>query len=122
MAKDLTVTGWGEDAPGINAAIGEALGRAGINIEGTFGSGRFGEIHVLVEDVAAARQALEDAGFQVGDERDVLLIELEDRPGAWGEVTRRIAEQGVNIEYHYLATGTRAVLAVDNLEAARAAV
>lgn len=56
MAKDLTVTGWGEDRPGINAAIGEALGRAGINIEGTFGSGKFGEIHVLVEDVAAAAE------------------------------------------------------------------
>ena len=37
MAKDLTVTGWGEDRPGVNAALGEALGRAGVNIEGKIG-------------------------------------------------------------------------------------
>jgi hypothetical protein len=42
VTKDLTVTGF-EDRPGINAAIGAALGRVGINIEGTFGSGKFGE-------------------------------------------------------------------------------
>jgi hypothetical protein len=57
VAKDLTVTGF-ENRPGINAAIGEALGGVGVNIEGTFGSGKFGEIHVLVEDVAVARARL----------------------------------------------------------------
>lgn len=60
MAKDLTVTGF-EERPRINAAIG-ALGRVGINIEETFGSGKFGEIHLLVEDVEAARRAIEEAG------------------------------------------------------------
>lgn len=121
MAKDLTITGWGEDRPGINASIGEALGKAGVNIDGTFGSGKFGEIHVLVDDADAARRALEEAGFQVSDERDVIVVGLEDKPGAWGEVARKLADAGVNIDYHYLATGTRAVIAPDDLGKARSA-
>jgi hypothetical protein len=122
MAKDLTITGWGEDRPGINADIGEALGRAGVNIAGTFGSGKVGEIHVLVEDVEGARRAIAETGFTVSEERDVVLVQLEDRPGAWGDVARRIADAGVNIDYHYVATGTRIVVVPDDVERAREAV
>ena len=122
MAKDLTVTGWGEDRPGINATLGEALGKAGVNIDGMFSSGRLGEIHILVEDTAAARRAVEEAGFEVSDERDVLVLEVEDKAGAWGEVARRIADAGVNIDIHYLATSSRIVIAPDDIEKARAAV
>jgi hypothetical protein len=121
VAKDLTVTGF-ENRPGINAAIGEALGGVGVNIEGTFGSGKFGEIHVLVEDVAVARLAIEDAGFQVGEGRDVLVVGVENRPGAWGEIARRIADEGVNIDFHYVGSDNRLVIAVDDLEKARAVV
>jgi hypothetical protein len=122
MAKDLTITGWGEDRPGINADIGEALGRAGVNISGTFGSGKFGEIHVLVEDADRARQAVAETGFTVSEERDVVLVQLEDRPGAWGDVARRIADAGVNIDLHYIATGTRIVVVPDDVGRAREAV
>jgi hypothetical protein len=65
---------------------------------------------------------LENAGLQVGDARDVLVLEIEDRPGAWGEVARRLANSGINIDFHYLATNTRVVIAVDDMEKARAAV
>jgi hypothetical protein len=121
MAQDLNITGW-EDRPGVNAGIGQALGQAGINIDGTFGSGRLGEIHVLVEDAAAATGALEQAGFTVGEPRDVLVVDIEDRPGAWGELARRLADAGVNIDFHYLDTNGRVVVGVDDLDKARAAV
>ena len=121
MAKDLIVTGW-EDRPGVNAKMGEALGKAEINIEGTFGSRKLGEIHVLVDDSAAARKALEEAGFEVA-ERDVLVLaDVENRPGAWGEVARRIADHDVNIDFHYVASNDRLVVGVDDLEEARAAL
>jgi hypothetical protein len=120
VARDLTVTGWGEDRPGINASVAEAIGNAGINIHGTFGSGRLGEIHILVDDVDAARQALEGTGYSV-EERDALVIQLEDTPGAWGAIARRLADAGVNIEFNYLATGTRMVVGPDDVEKARAA-
>lgn len=42
--------------------------------------------------------------------------------GAWGGLARRLADAGVNIDFHYLATDTRIVLADDDLEMGRAAV
>ena len=58
MPKDLSVSL--EDRPGELARLGEALGNAGVNIEGICAmtsEGR-GIIHILVEDAAAARAAL----------------------------------------------------------------
>jgi hypothetical protein len=121
MTKDLTVIL--EDRPGTLADVGEALGKAGINIEGLCGfpcEGK-GIGHILVEDTAAARRALEEVGLEVRGERQVLVLEVEDRPGALGEVSRRIADAGVNIDLIYLATNNRLVLGVDDLDKARAA-
>ncbi len=119
MAKDLTLTL--EDRPGTLADVGEVLGKAGINIEGLCGftSQGKGVIHVLVEDAAAARKALEAAKIHVQEERDVLVLNIADRPGEFGRLSRKIANAGVNINLSYLATNTRLVLGVDNLDKAR---
>ncbi len=121
MFKDLTVML--EDRPGTLASLGEALGKAGVNIEGLCGvpSEGKGAIHILVEDAAAARKAIEAAGIHVHEERDVLVVTLEDRPGELGRICRKIAQAGVNINLTYAATGTRLVLGVDNLDKARTA-
>ncbi len=122
MAKDLTVIL--EDRPGTLADIGEALGKAGINIDGCCGfpSEGKGVIHILVEDVGAARRELQQAGLEVRGEREVLVLEVENRPGVFGEVTRRIARAGVNIDLIYVAANTRLVIGADDLDKARAAV
>ena len=122
MAKDLTVIL--EDRPGTLADMGEALGKAGINIEGCCGfrSEGKGVIHILVEDVVATRRELQQAGLEVRGEREVLVLEVEDRLGALGDVTRRIAKAGVNVDLIYLAANTRLVIGADDLHKARAAV
>ena len=122
MAKDLTVIL--ADRPGTLADLGETLGKAGINIDGMCGfpcEGR-GVIHVLVEDGANARRVLEEGGMEVSGEREVLVLEGEDRPGTFGEITRKIANAGVNVDLCYLATKTRIVIGADDLEKARAAL
>ena len=121
MARDLTVLL--EDRPGTLADMSEALGDAGINIEGICGVPQQGKgvIHILVEDAAGARQALEVKGMNVSAEREVLIMEVEDRPGALGKISRSLANAGVNIEFIYAATNTRLVVAVDDLEKARGA-
>ena len=121
MTKDLTVIL--EDRPGTLADVGEALGKAGINIDGLCGfpcEGK-GVIHLLVEDAASARRALEEIGLEVRGERQVLILELEDRPGAMGDITRRIANAGVNIDLIYAATNTRVIIGADDLDKARTA-
>lgn len=122
MATDLAVVV--EDKPGELAKLGETMGGAGINIDGMCclsSGGRF-LVHVLVEDAAATRRALGDAGYTSIQERDVVVVDLEDRPGALGEAARKIAAQGVNIELAYLATRTRLVVGADDLDKARTAI
>jgi hypothetical protein len=122
MAKDLTIAL--EDRAGILAELGEALGGASINIEGFCGyrSEGTGIVHLLVDDAIAARGALEAAGFTVQDERDVLVVDVEDRPGALGVVARRISNANVSLDLAYLGTNTRIVVGADDLETLRAAM
>jgi hypothetical protein len=121
--KDLTVIL--EDRPGALGDLGEATGKAGINLEGVCGTteGGQGVIHVLVGDADATRAALSDAGFEIRGERDVLVIDVEDRPGTMGEVARRIGNAGVNIDLAYTTFGAvRLVLGVDDTDKAQAAL
>ena len=122
MAIDLTVIL--EDRPGTLADMGEALGKAGINIEGLCGfpSEGKGVIHILVEDGPTARRALEEAGLEVRSERQVLILDVEDRPGEFGRICRRIANAGINIDLVYLATNTRLVVGADDLDKARTVI
>jgi hypothetical protein len=121
--KDLTVML--EDRPGTLADLGEAMGSAGINIEGVCGTTQEGRgvIHILVDDAAATRAALSDAGIEVAGERDVLVVEVEDRPGTMGDIARRIGNAGVNIELVYTTFGgVRLVLGAGDVDKARAAL
>ena len=119
MPRDLMVIL--EDKPGTLAALGEALGQAGVNIEGCCCLSWEGRsvVHILVEDVDLARKAAQQAGLEVGEDRDVLVLDVEDRPGKLGSVARDIADAGVNIELVYLATSTRVVIGADDLDKAR---
>ena len=125
MAKDLTVVL--QDRPGELARLGQAMGEAGVNIQGMCaftGEGR-GIIHMLVDDAKAgvARKALEDAGMGVADEREVLVVDVEDRPGTLGELARTLGEAGVNIELAYTTFGgVKLVIASDDIDSARAAL
>lgn len=122
MSKDLTVIL--EDKPGTLARLGEALGKAGINIEGICGTTVEGKgvIHILVEDALKAKRALEANHFLVSGEADVLVMEVEDRPSVLGNIARRLANAGINIHLAYLATSTRLVIGVDDLEKARSVI
>jgi hypothetical protein len=120
MATDLTV--YLDDHPGELARVGEILGGAGVNVGGmcaVISGGGKAEVHLLVDDMTAAFGALTDAGIGVVNEQEVVVIEVEDRPGVLGEVTRKLGDAGVNITLAYLATNTRLVLAADNLATAR---
>jgi hypothetical protein len=58
----------------------------------------------------------------IADQREVLVVNIEDRPGALGELARQLAEASVNIELAYTTFGgVRVVIATDDLTSARAA-
>ena len=119
--KDLTIAL--EDRPGALAEMGDALGRAGVSVEGggAFVVNGDGVAHFLFEDGVAARNALEAAGLRVLDERDVLIQRLnQTEPGQLGKISRRMAEAGVNIEILYSDHNHQLILVVDDIEKGRA--
>ena len=122
MPKDLTVAL--VNRPGTLADAAEALGRAGINIDGVCGSpsGSEGIMHVLVEDASGARDALTAAGLEVRDERDVVVASVEDRPGTGGELLRRVADAGANVDLLYLTMDGRLVLSGSDVSAIQRAL
>lgn len=125
MPTDLTVVL--TDEPGQLATLGGATGAAGVNIEGMCaftGEGR-GIIHLLIADDAVQRAvaALENAGMAIADQREVLVVDIANRPGSLGELARELAAAGVNIELLYTTFGgVKIVIATDDMENAMTAL
>jgi hypothetical protein len=125
VPRDFTVIL--QDEPGQLARLGEATGQAGANIRGlaAFTGEGHGVIHLLFDDDDAprARAAIEEAGLGLADDREVLVVDLHDKPGTLGELARELAEASVNIDLAYAAYGgVRLVIATDDLDNARAAL
>jgi hypothetical protein len=116
-----------EDRPGALADMGEALGRAGVSIEGGgawvvhgCAPGGRGAAHFLFKDGGAARSALEAAGITVLAVRDVVVQRLhQGQPGQLGKLTRRMAEAGVNIAVLYSDHANQLILVVDDVAKGR---
>ena len=123
MATDLTL--YLDDQPGELARVGDVLGKAGTNIAGVCAltsAGGQAEVHILVQDATSAFEALQDAGIKIAAEQEVIVLDMEDRPGALGEVAHKLGRAKVNLTTVYLATNTRLVLGADNLAEAKAAL
>ena len=123
MATDLSISV--RDEPDGLAGVAEALGNAGVNIEGLAAlGGGTGHIHLLVEDASAARTALEGAGYAIEGEREAVVLDLsgEDRPGALAGIARKVAAAGVNLAASYAATRSRLVFVADDAAALRGAL
>ena len=115
--RDLTIRL--ENRPGALAEMGEALGKAGVSVEGggAFVVAGEGIAHFLFEDATAARRALEENGITVLEDRAVLVQRLnQDQPGQLGKISRLMAEAGVNIEVIYSDHQNQLILVVDDFE------
>jgi len=113
--KDLSIAL--ENRPGALAEMGEALGRAGVSVEGggVFVVNGVGVAHFLFEDGEVARQALVAAGIHIIEVRDVVVLRLnQEEPGQLGKISRRMAEAGVNIEVQYSDHDHQLILVVDD--------
>jgi hypothetical protein len=107
--------------PGYLARFGEALGAAGVSLEGggVFTVDVVGHAHFLVEDGEAARAALDQAGLGAATVRPVLIRRLKQEvPGQLGAIARALGDAGVNIETQYSDHANRLILVVDDMETA----
>ena len=122
MAVDLTIDV--ENTPGALARVATAISDAGVNIAAaTFvGPGDRAEIHILVPHAEAAKHALAISHVAVTGERQIVVVDVEDRPGVLADLTRKVGQAGVNLDLVYVATRNRIVFGAEDLAGLRAAL
>jgi hypothetical protein len=122
MAVDLVIDI--ENTPGALAQVATAISDAGVNIAAAtcVGPGATAELHILVPHAEAVKHALAISHVAVTREREVVVVEVEDRPGVLADLTRKIATAGVNLDLIYIATQNRIVFGADDLPGLRAAI
>ncbi|HEX8206281.1 MAG TPA: ACT domain-containing protein [Solirubrobacteraceae bacterium] len=113
-----------ENSPGALAAIAAAISDAGVNISAAtcLGTGERAELHILVPHAEAAKHVLAISGVLVTGEREVVVVDVTDRPGVLADLTRRIAGAGVDLDLVYVATQNRVVFGAGDVDALRAAL
>jgi hypothetical protein len=122
MAVDLVIDI--ENTPGALAQVAAAISDAGVNIAAAtcVGAGDWAELHILVPHAEAARHSLAISHVAVTREREVVVVDVEDRPGVLADLTRKIARAGVNLDLVYVATRNRVVFGAADLAGLRSAL
>ena len=123
MAMDLVIEV--DNRPGALAKIAAAISDAGVNLAAAtcVGMGDRAELHILVPHAEAARHALAITHQAViTREREVVVVDVEDRPGALADLARTVAEAGVDLDLVYVATNNRVVFGSQDLDGLKAAL
>ena len=122
MAHDLVIDI--ENTPGALAEVAAAISDAGVNIAAAtcIGPGEIAELHILVPHAEAAKHVLAISHVAVNHEREVVVVDVEDRPGVLADLTRKIARAGINLDLVYVATKNRVVFGASDVSALRAAL
>ena len=109
-----------ENKPGTLSKVCEALAASKINIHAISVSDAVDHavVRMVVDDPQGALHLLGERGVLVV-ERDVLMLEGQNKPGELADIADKLARNKVNIEYAYSATPANAVsgamiLRVDN--------
>ncbi len=108
------------------AEIWEAIGGAGVALEASCTyptvDGRNLRVVIANADVLKAKAAALEAGFGPIDENEVLIADIDSKPGSLGNLARRVADSGAKLQILYLATGNRVVVGADDLEKAASVI
>ena len=119
MAFDLTIDI--ENTPGALARVAAAISDAGVNIAAAtcIGAGDRAELHILVPHAEAVKHLLAISHVGVTREREVAVVDVEDRPGVLADLARRIGQAGINVDLVYVATQNRVVFGAPDVAALR---
>jgi hypothetical protein len=122
MATDLLIEV--ENQPGALARVAAAISDAGVNIAAATCTrpDDTAAMHILVKHAEAAKHALSTAAVTVTKEREVIVVEVEDRPGILADLARKVAEAGINLDLLYVATNNRIVFGSHDLDGLRQAL
>jgi hypothetical protein len=113
-----------DNTPGALAEVAAAISDAGVNVAAAtcLGPGERAELHILVPHAEAVKHLLGISHLAVTREREVVVVEVEDRPGVLADLTRKIAKAGVDLDLVYVATRNRVVFGAPDVASLRAAL
>ena len=123
VASDLVIEL--ENKPGALARVATAISDAGVNIAAAtcMGTGHTAELHILVPHSEPVYRALANTqGPSVTREREVVVVQAQDRPGELAELATKVSDAGVNLDLVYVATNSRVVLGSENTDALKEAL
>ena len=88
-----------DNRSGVLARLFEAAARRQVNIAPAYGlsDGMRGLIALGSDDEAGLRAAIADAGYTAAA-IELVVVELENRPGTGAEITRKLAGAGVDLQ------------------------
>jgi len=95
---------------GILAEMADLLADHGINIEAVAGYAidqEEAKIMLVVDDALRAVDALRKRGYTSIKEREVLLLEVENKPGALKTVVKVLEQENINISQLYGTAGEK---------------
>ena len=117
VAKNLVIEL--DNQPGELAKVATAISDAGVNISAAtcIGTGARAELHILVPHAEPVRRALAITNTAVTREREVVVVQAQDRPGELATLAHRIAEAGINLDLVYVATNSRVVVGSEDIDA-----
>ncbi len=101
IAKQLSIRL--QDEAGALARVCTELARVAVNISAIMISEaprREAPLRLVVSSPDTAKKVLDSLQIKYSEE-EVLAIRLKERPGALGRVTRKLAQQGIDIAYVY---------------------
>ena len=95
-----------ENAPGRLLEVTSALGQAGINLRALnlVDTGAFGQLRLLVSDVAQARRILMEMAIPAFV-NEVVAAEIEDKPGSLAKILKPLREANVQVIFTYAFIG-----------------
>ena len=95
-----------ENSPGRLFEVTNALGKAGINLRALnlVDTGAFGQLRLLVSDVATTRRILMEVQMPA-QVNEVVAVEVEDKPGRLAAMLKPLMEAKVNVIYTYSFVG-----------------
>ena len=125
MGKELVLTV--PNKMGTMSNVSKVLADHGINIEGVAGyaMGNEAKIMIVADDVLRAGEALKKAGFKAIETKEVVVVELENKPGALKSLSARLMDAKIDIRYIYGTTcsgGSAATLIVSTVDNEKALV
>jgi len=100
MPKVTQIAVFLQNKPGALARICSTLGKAGVNISALLApeAKARGKVRLLVDNPDKAKEALNTAKIRFSEE-EVIALNLDNRPGALGEVAEKLAQSKINIRY-----------------------